>query len=179
MDANQSKPSNGDPGAETVVDHFINCTDAKAAVVVDGSVDDDVANLVVVGWMLSGCVDYVAGKRIRFLVPPLAAAGENEGGGGKPVSESEVEPVETEVVPAGTLVRYHGSLTSHHGLHRVTGLSDLSTRTDLPAEKVAKHWPDGVAYDLWPDDIPRKFSFRERAVFFVHRDSFTVVDVKS
>jgi hypothetical protein len=56
--------------ADLLIEHIVNCTPAKAAVVVDGSADDIVAGMVAAGWTLGGRVDRVAGKRIRFLTPP-------------------------------------------------------------------------------------------------------------
>ena len=43
---------------------------AQAAIVVDGSADDVVAELVAAGWTLEERVDLVAGKRIRFMRMP-------------------------------------------------------------------------------------------------------------
>lgn len=77
-------------------------------------------------------------------------------------------------VPVGTLVRYHGSL--RHGLYRVTGYSDLAERRDLTAEQVREGWPDGNAYDLWPEGVPVKFGYRDQAVYFARRTSFTPVE---
>lgn len=56
--------------ADVVAEHLAECTDAKAAIVVDGSADDVVAELVRAGWVLAERVDHVAGKRIRFLERP-------------------------------------------------------------------------------------------------------------
>lgn len=63
-----SEPSD----AEVLVSHLIECTDAKAAIVVDGSADDVIAMMIAAGWMLDSRVDLVSGKRIRFLVAPAA-----------------------------------------------------------------------------------------------------------
>ncbi len=57
--------------AKDLVEHLIGCTNADAALVVDGNADDIVAELTASGWALSERVDLVAGKRIRFMVPPL------------------------------------------------------------------------------------------------------------
>jgi hypothetical protein len=56
--------------AEILVEHLTECSDAKAAIVVDGSADDIVAEMVAAGWTLAERVDHVAGKRIRFLQAP-------------------------------------------------------------------------------------------------------------
>jgi hypothetical protein len=60
--------------ADVVVEHLRDCTDAKAAVVVDGSADQIIDRMVAAGWELAERVDVVAGKRIRFLRAP---GGEN------------------------------------------------------------------------------------------------------
>lgn len=57
-------------GPETVAGHLADCTDAKAAIVVDGSADDVIAQMTAAGWTLDERVDHVAGKRIRFLKMP-------------------------------------------------------------------------------------------------------------
>jgi hypothetical protein len=57
-------------GAETVTEHLADCTDAKAAIVIDGSADDVIAQMTAAGWTLEERVDHVAGKRIRFLKAP-------------------------------------------------------------------------------------------------------------
>jgi hypothetical protein len=50
---------------------------ADAVVVVDGSADDVIAQMLADGWTLQPGVDRVAGKRIRYLQPPAQpAAGE-------------------------------------------------------------------------------------------------------
>lgn len=56
--------------ADAVVEHMAQCTDARAALVVDGSADQVIADLAAAGWTVYERVDYVAGKRIRFLSPP-------------------------------------------------------------------------------------------------------------
>jgi hypothetical protein len=37
-------------------------------------------------------------------------------------------------------------------------------------------YPDGVAYTLWPEDVPRKFGNRGQSVLWVRRTSFTVIE---
>lgn len=46
---------------------------ADAAVVVNGSADQMVADLVAAGWSLDDDVSYAAGKRIRYIHPPEPA----------------------------------------------------------------------------------------------------------
>lgn len=55
---------------ELIVEHLRECLDAKAAIVVGGSADEIVADLLAAGWTLEERVDYVAGKRIRTLRLP-------------------------------------------------------------------------------------------------------------
>ena len=57
-------------GADVLVDHIVQCTDAGAVVVVDGSADDIIGRMLAAGWTVEQRVDRVAGKRIRFLHPP-------------------------------------------------------------------------------------------------------------
>jgi hypothetical protein len=57
-------------GAQVVVDHLTQCTDAQAAIVVDGNADSTIERLLAEGWTIEQRVDLVAGKRIRFLHPP-------------------------------------------------------------------------------------------------------------
>jgi hypothetical protein len=78
-------------------------------------------------------------------------------------------------IPVGSRVRYHGSISRMHGAYLVTGYSDLSLRKDLSQEQISEHWPDGVAYDLWPEGVPEKFCNRDRALYYIHRRSFTVL----
>lgn len=56
--------------AEIVAEHMAECTDAQAAIVVDGNADSVIANLLADGWTLKERVDLIAGKRIRFVSPP-------------------------------------------------------------------------------------------------------------
>lgn len=61
-------------GARIVADHLAECTDADAAIVVDGNADPQIAQLLAVGWTIDERVDYVAGKRIRFVHPPAGVS---------------------------------------------------------------------------------------------------------
>jgi hypothetical protein len=60
-------------GADVLVHHLAECTDARAAVVVDGNADEIIARMMEAGWELSERVNHVAGKRIRFLKAPARA----------------------------------------------------------------------------------------------------------
>lgn len=57
--------------AEVVAEHIAECTDAQAAIVVDGNADEIVQRLQEAGWGISERVDIVAGKRIRFMTLPV------------------------------------------------------------------------------------------------------------
>lgn len=57
-------------GADILVEHIKECTDAQAAIVVDGSADEVIDRMGEAGWLLEERTDYIAGKRIRFLKPP-------------------------------------------------------------------------------------------------------------
>ena len=57
--------------AEDLAEHLTECAKADAAIVVDGSADDIVAELVSAGWTLHDRTELVAGKRIRYLQPPV------------------------------------------------------------------------------------------------------------
>lgn len=65
-------------GVDVLVEHLTECGKPDAVIVVDGNGDDVIATLLGAGWTYDGNVEYVAGKRIRNLVPPpdvAAAAG--------------------------------------------------------------------------------------------------------
>lgn len=55
-------------------------------------------------------------------------------------------------VPLGTTVRYHGSLKSAHGNYTVNKLA-------LPVHH-PEHYPDGIAYSLWPVACGRALEVR-------------------
>lgn len=57
-------------GPEVITSHLVQCTQARAALVVDGSADGIIARLTAAGWTLEERTDLVAGKRIRFLRAP-------------------------------------------------------------------------------------------------------------
>jgi hypothetical protein len=61
--------------ADVLVEHMAECTDAKAAIVVDGNADEIVDRLVEAGWTLQDRVDVLVGKRIRFMSPPPTGPG--------------------------------------------------------------------------------------------------------
>jgi hypothetical protein len=55
--------------AEELVEHLKECRKVDVAVVKDGNADDLVARMIAEGWTYDG-VEYVAGKRVRYLTPP-------------------------------------------------------------------------------------------------------------
>lgn len=79
----------------------------------------------------------------------------------------------------GTVVRYRGSKEHMHGEYRVTGhgtpgrpgASEVYT-----VEELAGYYPDGVSYDLWPVGVPHKFGERDKALYYVRRESITPVE---
>lgn len=56
-------------GAEALVEHLKECRQVDAAIVADGNADELVTRLISEGWTYEG-VEYVEGKRVRYLVPP-------------------------------------------------------------------------------------------------------------
>lgn len=65
------EPEPGKRPAEIVAGHLTQCTDAQAAIVVDGNADDIIARLLADGWTWSERpAEYGFGKRIRYLCPP-------------------------------------------------------------------------------------------------------------
>lgn len=56
-------------GAEELADHLKNCRDVDAVIAGDGNLDEVVNTMIAAGWTFDG-VEYVEGKRVRYLVPP-------------------------------------------------------------------------------------------------------------
>lgn len=52
-----------------LVSHLRSCRKTDAAVVVDGNADELVSALIEQGWTYGG-VEFIAGKRVRYLTPP-------------------------------------------------------------------------------------------------------------
>lgn len=59
-------------GAQELVDHLKNCRNAGAVIAGDGDLTDVVDTMLKAGWTADG-VEYVEGKRVRYLVPPKPA----------------------------------------------------------------------------------------------------------
>jgi hypothetical protein len=81
-----------------------------------------------------------------------------------------------EPVPKGSVVEYFGS--HKHGRYIVVGHREPMRHPGPPPhsfEELTEAYPDGVTYDIWPEDLPVKFGFRDYAVYFVRRTSFRVV----
>ena len=64
-------------GPEALVDHLKRCREVDAAIVTDGNGDELVARLIEEGWTYEG-VEYLEGKRVRYLVPPPGVLFESE-----------------------------------------------------------------------------------------------------
>lgn len=62
--------------AQNLVDHLKRCRGVKAAVVGDTGVDmtPTVESMLAAGWTYGG-VEYIGGKRIRYLLAPRSAPG--------------------------------------------------------------------------------------------------------
>lgn len=81
-------------------------------------------------------------------------------------------PASTKPLPVGTVVTYHGSLSD--GTERRYVITEHEEpRAGLPGPEIS--YPDGVAYVIWPEGMPRKFGNRMYAVYQVRRPSLTVV----
>jgi hypothetical protein len=90
---------------------------------------------------------------------------------------SELEPY-----PVGTVVTYHGSqsdgtdrryvVTKHRNPKEVAN----TWFPQIPVFLLDDAYPDGVAYDILPDDVPNKFGNRDHMVHRVRRESITPVD---
>lgn len=77
-------------------------------------------------------------------------------------------------VPLGAIVDYFGSQT--HGRYEIVDVHDPGNHP-YRAYKGSEHvpfYPDGVAYDLWPVGVERRFGNRDRAVYYVRRTSFRI-----
>ncbi len=88
---------------------------------------------------------------------------------------------EAERVPVGTIVSYHGSVITSYKLYVINGYHDVlaerSTGPDaLPPDVIAGHWPDNLAYSLFPAGVPYKFgNVRDLTIRYVRRQSFDVL----
>jgi hypothetical protein len=56
-------------GAAELADHLKNCRQVDAVIAGDGSLDEVVESMIAAGWTYSG-VEYVEGKRVRYLSAP-------------------------------------------------------------------------------------------------------------
>lgn len=66
--------------AEQIAEHLRDCAKAQAAIVVDGSADLIIAELLIAGWRwASRPPERIGGKRIRYLEPPEPIRQENPG----------------------------------------------------------------------------------------------------
>lgn len=77
-------------------------------------------------------------------------------------------------VEEGAVVEYFGS--QPHGRYKIVEVHDPE---DHPYRMyhvgdMNAYYPDGVAYDLWPLGVPRRFGNRDQGVYYVRRTSFRV-----
>jgi hypothetical protein len=70
-------------------------------------------------------------------------------------------------VLVGTVVRY--GQRKIQTLYRITEILE-----PYPCPDQEIHYPDGVAYALWPAGVPHKFGNRHLSVYNVRRTSFTI-----
>lgn len=75
-------------------------------------------------------------------------------------------------VPVGTVVEYRGR---RYKVIEHQDPQDHPYRDRLPSP-LTPHYPDGVAYTLWPVGVPRKFGNRHCMKAWVRRTSFRVVE---
>lgn len=75
----------------------------------------------------------------------------------------------------GALVEYHGSDTARHGRYRIEEVNDPIRLGDVPDEEFAEAYPEGKAYVLWPEGVPRKFGLRHLSMVNVRPASITLV----
>jgi hypothetical protein len=78
-------------------------------------------------------------------------------------------------IPVGTLVDYHGS--HKHGRYVVIAHrcpQDMFPKDEW-GDDMAQYYPDGVAYEIYPEDLPRKFGLvRDYTIWRVRRSSLTI-----
>lgn len=91
----------------------------------------------------------------------------------------------TTPIPVGTVVDYHGSFA--HGRYVITrhdmpgvagntpGSDGLIPVSTLNAAELAVAYPDGVAYEIWPEGMLQKFGNRMYMCHQVRRQSITPV----
>jgi len=73
-------PRGGPPApVDALVQHLVECRKVDAAVVSDGEADDLVAKMLADGWTYEG-VEYVGGKRVRYLMAPSETTKQQVGG---------------------------------------------------------------------------------------------------
>lgn len=78
-----------------------------------------------------------------------------------------------EPVPVGSIVNYFGSCT--HGEYTVISHAEPENTARVLDEDMPTYFPDGVAYELWPTGVPRRFGNRDKLVRNVRRLSFRVL----
>ena|ERR1017187_1253195 len=88
-------------------------------------------------------------------------------------------------IPVGTVVDYHGSFTPGRYVitrHNMPGTAGSTLDSDglipvstLNATELATAYPDGVAYEIWPEGMLQKFGNRMYMCHQVRRQSITPV----
>jgi hypothetical protein len=63
--------------AAELADHLKNCRKTDAVIAGDGNLDDVVSTMLAAGWTFGG-IEYVEGKRVRYLVAPPEFKIQNE-----------------------------------------------------------------------------------------------------
>jgi hypothetical protein len=54
-----------------LAEHLAECANVSATIVVDGNADGVIAGLTSAGWEDTGVVEYIGGKRIRYVTRPV------------------------------------------------------------------------------------------------------------
>lgn len=82
-------------------------------------------------------------------------------------------------LPVGTVVEYRGS--QKHGRYVVAGHTDpreehlFQPWEHVTEDVIAAAYPDGVAYELWPEGMEQRFGNRQHMVYRARRKSITEV----
>lgn len=78
-------------------------------------------------------------------------------------------------LPIGTKVDYHGSQIGYHGIYGIYGVYDAAT-LEQSGRDIEHYAIDRVGYALFPWGLEQDWRNRERALHYVRRESFTVID---
>lgn len=100
----------------------------------------------------------------------MAETGEKYTTALRAIQNDRSHPDAANIVPVSSRVSYRG------GIWVVRAYNDLTQRQDLTPQEIEQHYPDGVGYELWPEDVPYKFGERSHAMYYVRRSSFEVLE---